>query len=82
MGVSYDVDVPGDFCLELPMGMVAKEVINQAAKRCPESDLFVSRYSQGAMGIRNELAKADESARAKVKVRFLLVFLAWCCTKI
>jgi len=70
--VSYDVDVPGDFCLGLPGGMVARDVINQAAVRCPESNLFVSGYSQGAMVIRNGLARADESARAKVKVCVLL----------
>jgi type IV secretory pathway VirJ component len=51
---------------------VARDVINQAAVRCPESNLFVSGYSQGAMVIRNGLARADESARAKVKVCVLL----------
>jgi hypothetical protein len=48
-GVAYDPDIPGDFCLGLPGGMVAKDVINQAAKKCPNSKLFVSGYSQGAM---------------------------------
>ncbi|KAF2434633.1 alpha/beta-hydrolase [Tothia fuscella] len=66
-GVAYDVDIPGDFCLGLPGGMVAKDIINQAAKKCPASNLFVSGYSQGAMAIRNGLARADESARARVK---------------
>lgn len=66
--VSYDADVPGDYCLGLPGGEVAKDVINQAAKKCPSSNLFVSGYSQGAMVIRNGLARADDSAKAKVKV--------------
>jgi predicted esterase len=47
--------------------MVAKDVINKAAKKCPNSKLFVSGYSQGAMAIRNGLARADDSAKAKVK---------------
>jgi hypothetical protein len=28
-GVAYDPDIPGDFCLGLPGGMVAKDTINQ-----------------------------------------------------
>jgi hypothetical protein len=68
--ISYDADVPGDYCLGLPGGNVAKDVINQAAQKCPNSRLFVSGYSQGAMVIRNGIARADASARAKIKVRF------------
>ena len=45
-GVPYDPDIPGDYCLGLPGGMVAKDVINQAAEKCPSSDLFLSGYSQ------------------------------------
>jgi Cutinase len=69
VGVDYDADIPGCYCLGLPGGMVAKDVINQAASRCPGSNIFVSGYSQGAMVIRNGLARADPSAKAKVKVR-------------
>jgi hypothetical protein len=71
-GIEYDVDIPGNFCLGLPGGMVAKDVINQAAQQCPQSNLFVSGYSQGAMAIRNGLARADDSAKAKVKVKLAL----------
>jgi hypothetical protein len=68
-GVAYDPDVPGDYCLGLPGGMVAKDVINQAHEKCPNSKLFVSGYSQGAMVIRNGLARASDSAKNAVKVR-------------
>lgn len=67
-GISYDPDISGDFCLGLPGGMVAKDVINQAAQKCPNSQIFVSGYSQGAMVIRNGLARATPQAKAKVKV--------------
>jgi len=65
--VSYDPDVPGDYCLGLPGGMVAKDIINQAAQKCPNSNLFVSGYSQGAMVARNGVAYADDSAKSHVK---------------
>jgi len=67
VGVSYDVDIPGDYCLGLPGGNVAKDMINQAAAKCPDSNLFLGGYSQGAMVVRNGLARADDSAKAKVK---------------
>lgn len=69
-GVAYDPDIPGDYCLGLPGGMVAKDVINEAARKCPTSKLFLAGYSQGAMVVRNGLARADESAKSHVKVCF------------
>ena len=66
--VRYDPDIPGDYCLGLPGGMVAKDIINQAAQKCPTSNLFLSGYSQGAMVARNGIAYAEPSAKAKVKV--------------
>jgi len=66
-GVSYDANVPGDFCLGLPGGMVAKDMINQAAQKCPDSDIYLSGYSQGAMVVRNGLAYANPEAKTHVK---------------
>jgi len=66
-GVSYDPSVPGDFCLGLPGGMVAKDMINQAAQKCPKSDIYLSGYSQGAMVVRNGLAYANQEAKSHVK---------------
>jgi Cutinase len=70
VGVSYDADIPGDFCLGLPGGMVTRDMINQAAVKCPSSNIFLSGYSQGAMVVRNGLAYADEAAKSHVKVSF------------
>jgi hypothetical protein len=69
VGIDYDPDIAGDFCLGLPGGMVAKDYINGANEKCPSSNLFVSGYSQGAMVIRNGLARATDAAKMKVKVR-------------
>jgi hypothetical protein len=66
--VIYDATVSGDFCLALPGGMVAKDLINQAAAKCPTSNIYVAGYSQGAMVVRNGVAYANSSARARVKV--------------
>jgi len=66
--VIYDPTVAGDFCLALPGGMVAKDMINQAATKCPTSKIFVSGYSQGAMVVRNGVAYANDEAKSHVKV--------------
>lgn len=66
--VDYDADIAGDFCLGLPGGMVAKDTINGANQKCPQANLFISGYSQGAMVIRNGLARATDQAKAKTKV--------------
>jgi hypothetical protein len=66
--VIYDPTVSGDFCLGLPGGMVARDLINQAAAKCPKSNLYLSGYSQGAMVVRNGVAYANDSAKKRVKV--------------
>jgi hypothetical protein len=66
--VLYDPTVSGDFCLALPGGMVAKDMINQAAVKCPTSKIFLAGYSQGAMVVRNGVAYANDAAKSHVKV--------------
>ncbi|KAF2415659.1 alpha/beta-hydrolase [Tothia fuscella] len=65
--VKYDPSVPGDYCVGLPGGMVAKDMINKAATKCPQSWQFLAGYSQGAMVVRNGVAYAEPSAKARVK---------------
>lgn len=69
VGVPYTADLAGDYCLGLPGGMVARDLLNQAAKKCPDSKIFMSGYSQGGMVSHNAIAYADPDARAKVAVR-------------
>jgi hypothetical protein len=52
--------------------MVAKDMLNQAAIKCPNSSIFMSGYSQGAMVVRNGIAYADDAAKKRVKVSFFL----------
>jgi hypothetical protein len=68
VGVPYTADVPGDYCLGLPGGMVAKDMLNQAARKCPNSNIFLSGYSQGGMVAHNAVAYADEDAKKRVTV--------------
>lgn len=44
--VVYSPTVSGDFCLGLPGGMAARDILNQAAAKCPTSKIFMSGYSQ------------------------------------
>lgn len=53
--------------------MVAKDMINQAAEKCPSSKIFVAGYSQGAMVVRNGVAYANDAAKAKVKVCVMIL---------
>jgi hypothetical protein len=68
VGVSYSASIAGDYCLGLPGGMVAKDMLNQAATKCPTSKIFMSGYSQGAMVVHNGVAYATEQARKRVAV--------------
>jgi hypothetical protein len=68
VGVPYDADFAGDNCLGLPGGMVAKDLLNQAAKKCPNSKLFMSGYSEGGMVSHNGVAYAEEETKKRVAV--------------
>jgi hypothetical protein len=68
VGVDYTADLAGDYCLGLNGGMVAKDMLNQAAKKCPDSKIFMSGYSQGGMVSHNAVAYADEEAKKHVAV--------------
>ncbi|QDS72607.1 hypothetical protein FKW77_001605 [Venturia effusa] len=65
--VEYQPTVAGDFCLGLPGGMVARDILTQAAAKCPTSKIFMSGYSQGAMVVRNGIAYASPAAKSHVK---------------
>jgi len=66
VGVSYTASIAGDYCLGLPGGMVARDILEQAAAKCPTSKFFMSGYSQGAMVVHNGIAYATEAARKRV----------------
>jgi len=66
VGVNYGSSIAGDYCLGLPGGMVARDMLNQAAAKCPSSKVFMSGYSQGAMVVHNGIAYATEEAKKRV----------------
>jgi hypothetical protein len=47
VGVNYSADIAGDMCVGLPGGMIAKDILEDAARKCPQSKIFTSGYSQG-----------------------------------
>jgi hypothetical protein len=69
VGVNYNANSDGNYCVGLPGGMVAKDILESAAAKCPSSKIFLSGYSQGAMVVRNAVAYSNEQARSQVKVR-------------
>jgi hypothetical protein len=68
VGVNYPADIPGDYCLGLPGGMIARDMLEGAAQKCPNSKIFVSGYSQGAMVAHNALGYASRAAVSRVTV--------------
>ena len=47
VGVNYSADMAGDNCVGLPGGMIAKGILEDAVKKCPQSKIFTGGYSQG-----------------------------------
>jgi hypothetical protein len=68
VGVPYDADMAGDNCLGLPGGHVARDMINQAAEKCPDAKIFMSGYSEGGMVSHNGVAYANDEAKKHVAV--------------
>jgi len=65
-GVSYDNSFANDYCLGLPGGINARQALAQAISDCPNARIALSGYSQGAMVVRNALARAPAANVAKV----------------
>lgn len=74
VGVPYTADLAGDYCLALPGGMVARDLLNQAVQKCPDAKIFMSGYSQGGMVSHNAVAYASEEAKKHVAVSALTPF--------
>lgn len=53
LGVDYDNSLDGDYCLGLPGGLKARQILESTVKQCPNSKFAMGGYSQGAMVIRH-----------------------------
>ena len=53
MGVDYENTIDGDYCLGLPGGVVAAEVLESVVSSCPDTKIIMSGYSEGAMVTHN-----------------------------
>jgi len=66
VGVNYDNSFDNDYCLGLPGGVSARAVLRNVISQCPNSNIAMSGYSQGAMVVRNALARAPIADVQKV----------------
>lgn len=65
-GVYYTANLSGDYCVGLPGGMVARDMLVGAAAKCPDSKLFMSGYSEGGMVSHNAVAYSPENIKKRV----------------
>jgi len=65
-GVYYTANLSGDYCVGLPGGMVARDMIKGAAEKCPDAKIFMSGYSEGGMVSHNGVAYLPENLKSRV----------------
>lgn len=53
VGVEYDNSFDNDYCLALPGGVSARAVLRKTIAACPNANIAMAGYSQGAMVVRN-----------------------------
>ena len=66
-GIEYDNGQTGNDCVGLPGGMICLSVLNQTARVCPDTQIIVGGYSQGAMVAHNCVGYASEDVKKQVK---------------
>jgi hypothetical protein len=71
-GIQYSADLGGIYCLGMTGGLKCRDQVNALGKRCPNTKIVLSGYSQGAMVARICAAWADESVKKQIKVRSVL----------
>lgn len=69
-GVNYNPSIAGDYCLGLPGGIAAKQLLTSVAASCPQSKILMSGYSQGAMVVRNGLGNSTSQGRVSGLLTF------------
>jgi len=66
-GIDYSADISGIYCLGMTGGLRCIEQINKLAAQCPQTNIVLSGYSQGAMVARICAAWANEKAKPLIK---------------
>jgi len=66
-GIRYNADIAGDNCIGFPGGLACVNQLAAYSSKCPESKLFVSGYSQGAMVARICAAFSKDDVKKKIK---------------
>ncbi|MBE7182638.1 MAG: cutinase family protein [Terriglobus roseus] len=71
VGVEYDNSIDNDYCLGLPGGISARQVLAQQVQKCPNSNFAMAGYSQGAMVVRHVSSPGDRQ-------ELWWLMLTWC----
>jgi len=66
-GISYDASLMGIYCIGMAGGLKCIDQINRLAERCPQTNIVLSGYSQGAMVARICAAWAGPKAKPLIK---------------
>jgi len=66
-GIQYSADLSGIYCLGMTGGLKCRDQVNALGKRCPNTKIVLSGYSQGAMVARICAAWVDESVKKQIK---------------
>ena len=67
-GIDYSADLSGIYCLGMTGGLKCVDQINKLVQRCPNTNIVLSGYSQGAMVARICAAWAGDAAKKRIKV--------------
>jgi hypothetical protein len=68
VGIPYTADLAGINCIGLPGGIKCVDQLAKLAAKCPQSQFFLSGYSQGAMVARICAAFSKDDVKKRIKV--------------
>jgi hypothetical protein len=69
-GVPYSANIDGINCIGFPGGIKCVDQLAALAASCPDSQFFLSGYSQGAMVARICAAYSKDDVKKRIKVRW------------
>jgi uncharacterized protein (DUF2235 family) len=70
--IPYQNDLMGINCIGMPGGTKCVEQVNNLARKCPGTKIFLGGYSQGAMVARICAAYVSEQARKNIGVSLVV----------
>jgi hypothetical protein len=68
VGIPYTADINGINCIGFPGGVKCVDQLSRLAAKCPQSQFFLSGYSQGAMVARICAAFSKDDVKKRIRV--------------